>query len=102
MKKTVNKKLFPYLEKVLERRDIPYTLRPSPNDGEVVVNIMSTSGKVFHRAVARALCEMRNAKEHLEDNETYWKPGVEKKAEIQAENPDFQFFRDYQKTEASN
>ena len=102
MKKTVNKELFPYLEKVLERRDIPYTLRPSPDDDTVVVNIMSTSGKTFHRAVSRALCEMRNAKENLEDNETYWKPKVEKKTEIQAENPDFQFFKDYKKTETPN
>lgn len=102
MTKNVNNELFPYLETVMERRRIPYTLRPSTDAERIAVNVMSISGKTFHRAVARAVCEMRNAKEKLPDNTTYWKPGVENKAEIQSENPDFQFFKDYKRTKVSN
>ena len=94
MQKDVNKEIFPYLEAVMERRNMPFTQRRASDADHVCINLMSTSGKAFHRAVARAVCEKRNAEDALPSNATYWKPGVEKEQEIKAENPEFQFLID--------
>lgn len=84
----INENLRPYIEKVLERRDINYINRP----GVIIVEL---TGNQFHKVITRAKCERLNEVKNLDYRHTYYVSKIENQTKIQSENPEWEFFLDY-------
>ena len=80
--------LIPYINKILERKNIDYFYR----DNEIIVDL---SGNQFHKIVTRAKCEMLNEKDGLDNRHTYYVSKAENIARLMSDNPEYEFFIEY-------
>lgn len=78
----VNEDLRPYIEKVLERKKIPFLARPNTFK-------VGCTGRQFHLAVTRARCEKRNKEENLPYDQTYFIKKIESINQIREENSEY-------------
>ena len=73
--KKAKEELIPYINKILERKNIDYFYRD--------------------KIVTRAKCEMLNEKDGLDNRHTYYVSKAENIARLMSDNPEYEFFIEY-------